>query len=80
MRYIYIALIVLVTGGVVLFMIQNLSPVTVSFLNMRATLPVWLLAILLYILGMLTGGALLAVLRKWIEGARRARRRDEAPR
>jgi putative membrane protein len=72
MRYAYIALIVLVTGGIAVFMVQNLSSVTVSFLNLSATLPLSLLAILLYILGMLTGGALVSLIRKWIEGARRA--------
>jgi uncharacterized integral membrane protein len=71
MRYVYIALVVLVTAAVVLFKIQNLDTVTVSFLTMSLTMPVSVTIILVYVLGMVSGGALLSVLRLWFQGATR---------
>jgi putative membrane protein len=54
MRYLYVALVVLVTAAVLLFKIQNLDTI-----------------ILVYVLGMVSGGALLNVLRLWFQGATR---------
>lgn len=71
MRYVYIALIVALTAVVLLFKLQNLETVTVSFLSLSFTLPVSLLLILVYVLGMVSGGSLLALLRTWVRGARR---------
>jgi lipopolysaccharide assembly protein A len=70
-RYIYIALIVLFAGILVLFKFQNLEAVTVSLLSASITLPVSVLVLLIYVLGMLTGGFVLALLRIWIHGASR---------
>jgi uncharacterized integral membrane protein len=69
MRYIYIALVVLVTAAVLLFKFQNLSSVTISFLSMNLTLPVSLMVLGVYVLGMVTGGALVGLLRGWVRGA-----------
>jgi len=71
MRYLYVALVVLVTAAVLLFKIQNLDSVTVSFLTMSVTMPVSVTIILVYVLGMVSGGALLNVLRLWFQGATR---------
>jgi uncharacterized integral membrane protein len=71
MRYVYIGLVVVATAIVLLFKIQNLSAVSVSLLGMSVTMPTFLLVIGIYILGMLTGGSLLALLRGWVHGARR---------
>lgn len=68
-RYVNIALIVLLTAAILLFKFQNLDTVTVSFLNMSATLPVSLLVIGIYVLGMISGGAVLALVRGLIRGA-----------
>lgn len=68
-RYVNIALIVLLTAAVLLFKFQNMDTVTVSFLNMSATLPVSLLVIGIYVLGMISGGAVLALVRGLIRGA-----------
>lgn len=70
MRYLYILLIVLLTAAVLLFKFQNLETVTVSLLTVSVTLPVSLLVIGVYVLGMLTGGFLVALVRSWIRGAR----------
>jgi uncharacterized integral membrane protein len=71
MRYVYIALIVAFTGTVLLFMFQNIGTVTVSLATMSVTLPVSLLVAVVYLLGMVTGSALISLLRGWIKGARR---------
>jgi uncharacterized integral membrane protein len=69
MRYIYLILFVLVTAVVLLFTLQNLSSVTVMFAKMSMTLPVALLVIVAYVLGMLSGGALWSLVRKSYHGA-----------
>ena len=69
MRYVYIALIVVFTGIVVLFKVQNLETVTVSFLSTSLTLPLSVLVLLIYVLGMLSGGFVFALLRGWVRGA-----------
>jgi uncharacterized integral membrane protein len=73
MRFVYIALIVLFTAIVALFKFQNLETVSVSLLSASFTLPVSVLVFLVYILGMLTGGSLLALLRTWVQRARHHR-------
>ena len=70
-RYVYIALIVILAGIVVLFKIQNLETVTVSLFTMSVTLPVSVLVLAIYVLGMLTGGFVLGLLRSWAHGATR---------
>ncbi len=71
MRYVYIALIVALTALVLAFKVQNLQSVTVSLLSASFTLPVSVMLFLVYVLGMLTGGFLLALVRTWVRGARR---------
>ena len=71
MRALYIALIAAFTGIVILFKFQNLETVTVSLLSASGTLPVSVLVLAIYVLGMLTGGIVLALLRGWIRGASR---------
>ncbi len=70
MRYVYIALIVAFTALVLLFKVQNFETATVSLFSLSLTLPVALLVIGVYVLGMVTGGALSALLRSWFAGAR----------
>jgi uncharacterized integral membrane protein len=69
-RYVYIGLIVAFTALVLLFKVQNLETVTVSLFGASLSLPVSVLIVGIYLLGMLTGGFVLAVLRSWIGGAR----------
>jgi uncharacterized integral membrane protein len=51
---------------VLLFKFQNLDMVTLTFLSMTATMPIAILVILVYVLGMVTGGALLSLLRSML--------------
>jgi lipopolysaccharide assembly protein A len=71
MRYVYATLIGVLIVIVVLFSLQNVSAVTISFLTMSATLPLALLVMLVYLSGVFTGGFVLALLRSWIHGASR---------
>ena len=71
MRFVYIGLVVILTAIVLLFKIENLTVVTVSLFGMGMTMPVFLLVIGIYILGMLTGSSLLALIRTLVQGATR---------
>jgi len=71
MRYVYMALIAILAAIIILFKVQNLESVTVSLFAASVTLPVSVLVLLIYVLGMLTGGFLLALLRSWVHGATR---------
>jgi len=66
MRYVYIFLIVLVSAVVLVFTLQNLPTVTVHFVTLRLTLPLSILVILVYLLGMLTGGAFVSLVKSWV--------------
>jgi uncharacterized integral membrane protein len=70
MRYLYIALIVAFTAFILLFKVQNFETATVTLFSASVTLPVSLLVIGVYVLGMLTGGFVLSLLRSWVGGAR----------
>ena len=70
MRYVYIALIALITIVVLAFKIQNLDVVTVSLFSLQARMPVALLVIVVYALGAVSGGFVLALVRGWIAGAK----------
>lgn len=71
MRYVYMALIAVFAAIVVLFKFQNLETVTVTLLGASVTLRVSMLVLLIYILGALTGGSLMALMRTWVHGATR---------
>jgi uncharacterized integral membrane protein len=72
MRFVYIALIVLVTFIVLSFKFQNLQSATLSLFTASVTLPMSVLVIAIYVLGMLTGASLVALVKSWVAGARRA--------
>jgi len=76
MRYVYIGLIILISLVVLLFKIQNLEVVTVSLLSVSVTMPVSLMVIVIYFLGMVTGGSLLSLLRVLIQGAKSENEED----
>ena len=72
MRYLYMGLIVVFTALVLLFKFQNLETATISLFTASITLPLSILVFAIYVLGMLTGGCLLALLRTWISRARQS--------
>ncbi len=69
MRYLYLAIVILMTLVVVTFMVQNSGSATVSLLSSSVTLPLSLLTFGTYFLGMLTGGMLIAFIRSLVRGA-----------
>jgi lipopolysaccharide assembly protein A len=71
MRWIYLGAIVLFALAALIFCLENLEAVTMTFLGFKVRAPLAVLAIVVYILGAATGGSLLAVLRKSYEGSKR---------
>lgn len=72
MRWIYFVIIVLFAAATLIFAVQNLEIVTMSFLGLNLRAPLALLAIVVYLLGAATGGSLLALLRRSYLGSRRS--------
>jgi uncharacterized integral membrane protein len=66
-----LAVIVLFAAAILIFAVQNFQTITVSFLGSSARMPLALLAGIVYLLGMVTGGSLLSLLRWSLEGSRR---------
>ncbi len=69
MRYVHIAVIVLLTLLVLSFKIQNLESVTLQFFSLNMTMPVTVLVALVYVLGMFTGGSVWSLLKRSYRGS-----------
>jgi uncharacterized integral membrane protein len=72
MRWIYLAIIILFAIATLVFAVQNLEIVTMTFLGFNVRAPLGLLTIVVYLLGAATGGSLLALLRRSYEGSKRS--------
>jgi len=64
MRWVNSAVIIILIAVTLIFAIQNLQNVTVSFLNIQVSSPLAVLVLIVYVLGMLTGGSAWALI-KW---------------
>jgi uncharacterized integral membrane protein len=73
MRWIHLVIILLFAAATVVFAIQNLDEVTISFLRFSIRAPLAFLAAIFYVLGAITGGSLYAVLRRSIQASRAGR-------
>jgi putative membrane protein len=71
MRWIHLIVIALFVAATIVFSVQNFQVVTMSFLGFGVRAPLALMVGIIYLLGMATGGSLLAVLRRSLEGSRR---------
>jgi lipopolysaccharide assembly protein A len=71
MRWIYLAIVILLVAATVIFALQNFEIVTVSLFGFDARVPLALLAAIAYLLGTATGGSLFALLRRSYAGSRR---------
>jgi putative membrane protein len=71
MRWVHLIVIVVFAVATIIFAIQNFEIVTVSFLSFSFRLPLAFLVVLIYLLGMVTGGSLLRLLQRSIQGSRR---------
>lgn len=70
MRWLHIAVICIFAAAVIVFTVENLQIVSMSFVGFSARVPLALLAAGFYLLGTVTGGSLLALLRHSIEEAK----------
>lgn len=73
MRYLHAGLLVLFVVVVAVFCFQNLKTVDVAFLGWSASVPLALLVVVTYVLGMATGGGLISFLRRSYRGVREAK-------
>jgi uncharacterized integral membrane protein len=73
MRWVYLTVIILFVAAIVLFSIQNVQSVTLSFLGFSIRTPLAILTAVVYVLGAITGGSLFAALRKAIRATRAGR-------
>jgi len=71
MRYVYMALLAILVAIVSLFKFQNLETVAITLFSASVTMPASVLVLLVYALGMISGGFMLALVQTWIRGARR---------
>jgi uncharacterized integral membrane protein len=70
MRSVHIGVIVAFVAVVLIFALQNLESVTMSFLGFRISAPLAVVAVVLYLLGMATGGSVWALMRWAWQGRR----------
>jgi len=70
MRPVYIGVIVAFVAVILVFALQNLERVTMSFLGFTVSAPLAVVAVVLYLLGMATRGSLWALMR-WAWQARK---------
>ena len=70
MRWLYLAVIVLVAVATLIFALQNFEIVTMSFLSFKVRAPLAVVTTVVYVLGAATGGSLQALLRRSYERSR----------
>lgn len=74
MRLVYLVIVVVFAVAVLIFIAQNTDTVHISFLGSALNAPVALIVLVVYVLGAVTGSSLYALLRRSIQGSRRATR------
>jgi uncharacterized integral membrane protein len=70
MRWLHIVVVALFVVATLVFVIQNLEVVTLSFVGFSVRTPLALLVVIFYLFGMATGGSLFALLRHSIARSR----------
>ena len=71
MRWLHITVVAVLAIAFLIFALQNLQSVTVAFLGISFTWPLAILFVVVYLLGMATGGSLLTLLRRSFEGSKK---------
>lgn len=79
MRYLYLFLVIAFCALLLIFALSNLASVTLSFLGWQVTAPLAGLIVLVYVLGMITGGGVLSFLRHSLHKATAKPAPREAP-
>ena len=70
MRWMYVAIIAVLALVTLIFALQNLQSVTISFLRLQLSAPLAVLILIIYVLGMATGGSAWALVRWAWQGSR----------
>lgn len=70
MKWIHTAIVAIIAVAFVIFALQNLQSVTVAFLSFGITLPLAILFVVIYLLGMATGGSAKSLMRWAWQGAK----------
>jgi putative membrane protein len=70
MRWVNLAVIVIFAAVLLIFAAQRFQTVTVYFLTFKMSAPHAILIVVIYILGMVTGGGLGTLIRQAFEGSR----------
>ena len=70
MRRLNVIVIGVFVATTLIFAVQNLQSVTVSFLGLRIAAPLAVLVAVIYLLGMATGGSLWALMRWAVQGSK----------
>jgi len=70
MRWFHMTVVAVLAIALLIFALQNLQSVTVAFLGFSITMPLAILFIVIYLLGMATGGSIWSLARWAWQGAR----------
>jgi uncharacterized integral membrane protein len=73
MRSLYLTVVCLLSAATLIFAFENLEIVSVDFLWFGMRLPLAVLIVVVYIVGMVTGSYLWALIRRLVRGARQTR-------
>jgi uncharacterized integral membrane protein len=73
MRWLYLAIVIVVVAAILIFAFQNLGVVTMSFLGFSLRAPLAILAAVVYVLGAFTGGSLFGLLRHSLRESKASR-------
>jgi uncharacterized integral membrane protein len=73
MRWLYLAIVIVIVAAVLIFALQNLGVVTMSFLGFSLRAPLAILAAVVYVLGAFTGGSLFGLLRHSLRESKASR-------
>ena len=64
MRWVYLVLLLITVTVIVVFIVQNHESQTVTFFNQRFTAPLSLIFVAVYLLGMWSGGTVVAFVKR----------------
>lgn len=70
MRRVHLAVVVVLLALLAIFAVQNLELVTMRFLGQSLSMPLAVLAVVVYVLGAITGGGLYSLFRRSYRKAR----------
>jgi len=72
MRWLYLTIVCLLGVATLVFAFENMEIVSMNFLWFSMRLPLAFLVVVIYVVGMVTGSSLWALIRRLVAGARRS--------